>query len=63
MLPVVSAPRAGIVGDITFSNCRFEIDPAGKEAYRNGGEVGFAFCQRFKGREHGRNVENLRIVP
>ena len=63
MLPVVSAPRAGIVSDITFSNCRFEIDPAGKEAYRNGGEVGFAFCQCFNGREHGRNVENLRIVP
>ncbi len=59
MAPMVSAPRPGIVRDIFFSGCRFEIDPAGKKAYRNGGEVGFAFCQRFEGREHGKNVENL----
>ena len=59
MKPVVSAPRPGIVSDITFTGCRFEIDSAGKSAYRNGGEVGFASCQRFEGREHGKNVENL----
>ncbi len=59
MKPVVSAPRPGIVSDIAFTGCRFEIDPAGKSAYRNGGEVGFASCQRFEGREHGKNVENL----
>ena len=61
MLPVVSAPRPGIVSDIFFENCRFEIDPAGKSAYRNGGDVGFARVQRFEGREHGRNVENMKM--
>lgn len=60
MPPVVSAPRPGIVGDIFFDNCRFEIDPAGKSAYRNNGEVGFAFCQRFEDREHGANVANMK---
>ena len=63
MLPMVSAPRPGIVSDIFFSDCRFELDPAGKSAYRNGGEAGFASCQRFNDREHGRNVENLRVTP
>lgn len=63
MPPMVSAPRQGIVSDILFDGCRFEIDPAGKSAYRNGGEVGFASCQRFEGREHGRNVENMLEKP
>ncbi|MBQ3749497.1 MAG: hypothetical protein II863_18970, partial [Kiritimatiellae bacterium] len=62
MLPVVSAPRLGIVSDIFFENCRFEIDPAGKSAYRNGGDVGFARVQRFEDREHGRNIENMTYV-
>ena len=59
MLPVISAPRPGIVGDIFFKGCRFELDPAGKSAYRNGGDVGFAACQRFEGRKHGANVANM----
>ena len=59
MLPVISAPRPGIVGDIAFENCRFEIDPAGKSAYRNGGDVGFAFCQRFESDRHGANVTGM----
>ena len=63
MEPVVSAPRPGIVEDVTFRGCRFEIDPAGKAAYRNGGDVGFAACQRFEKREHGRNVANMRTLP
>ena len=62
MLPVVSAPRPGIVSDIFFENCRFDIDPAGKSAYRNGGDVGFARVQRFEDREHGRNIENMTYV-
>lgn len=63
MAPVVSAPRPGIVEDVTFRGCRFEIDPAGKEGYRNGGDVGFAGCQRFEKREHGKNVANMRVLP
>ncbi len=60
MHPVVSAPREGVVSDITFSNCRFEIDPAGTNAYRNGGIVGFAVYQQFNNCKHGDNVANLR---
>ena len=60
MHPVVSAPREGIVSDVTFSNCRFEIDPAGTNAYRNGGIVGFAECQQFNDCKHGDKVANLR---
>ena len=60
MHPIVSAPRMGIVKDIFFDGCRFEIDPAGKSAYRNGGDVGFARCQRFNSREQGKNIENIR---
>ena len=60
MHPIVSAPRVGIVKDIFFDNCRFEIDPAGKSTYKNGGNVGFAHCQRFERREHGKNIENFR---
>ncbi len=56
-----SAIRVGWVndGDIFFKGCRFELDPAGKAAYRNGGDVGFAACQRFEGRKHGANVANM----
>ena len=59
MLPMISAPRPGIVGDIFFEDCRFELDPAGNAAYRNNGEIGFASCQRFEGREHGANVAKM----
>ena len=59
MLPTVSAPRKGIVSNVLFRNCRFELDPAGKAAYRNGGDLGFAFCQRFEDDVNGQNVENL----
>lgn len=59
MHPIVSAPREGIVEDIFFSDCLFEIDPAGKSAYRNNGEVGFAWCQRFENRVPDANVKNV----
>lgn len=41
-----------------FRNCSFEIDPAGKKAYRNDGYVGFS-GQRFEKDVNGVNVENL----
>ncbi len=62
MHPIISSPREGIVKDIFFSDCLFEIDPAGKSSYRNEGEVGFAFCQRFSDRKPDKNVENVKYV-
>ena len=61
MLPIVSAPRKGLVSNVFFRNCNFELDPAGKKAYRNDGNLGFASCQRFEDDEEGLNVENLVI--
>ena len=58
MLPVVSSQKKGVVRDIYFHNCKFEIDPAGKKAYRNDGYVGFS-GQRFENDVNGVNVENL----
>ncbi len=62
MHPIISAPREGIVKDILFSDCRFDIDPAGKASYRNEGNVGFAWCQRFADRVPDKNVENIRYI-
>ena len=60
MHPVVSAPRPGLVSDISFVNCRFTREPATPERYPNGGNVGFAECQRFPNDIPDANVENLR---
>ena len=60
MHPVVSAPRPGLVSDISFVDCRFTREPALPERYPNGGNVGFAECQRFPNDIPDANVENLR---
>jgi polygalacturonase len=60
MHPVVSAPRPGLVSDISFVDCRFTREPASPERYPNGGNVGFAECQRFPDDIPDANVENIR---
>ena len=60
MHPVVSAPRPGLVSDISFFDCRFTREPATPERYPNGGNVGFAQCQRFPDDIPDANVENIR---
>ena len=60
MLPIVSAPRPGLVSGISFEDCRFTQEAAAPERYPNGGNVGFAFCQRFPDDIPDANVENIR---
>ena len=45
---------------MSFVDCRFTRELASSERYPNGGNVGFAECQRFLDEVPDANVENFR---